>query len=354
MNKVIVLGGAGFIGTNVCLSALGRGMEVVVLDNLSRPGTAMNMDILREHGQVSLVQADIRDAEKITQFFADHADANAIFHLAGQVAVTTSIKNPQEDFDINLRGTFNILEGMRLANVQAPLIYASTNKVYGDLKSLNIVDAGSHYAYADYPHGISEEFPLEFHSPYGCSKGSADQYVLDYSRIYDLKTIVFRQSCIYGYYQFGIEDQGWVAWFTIASLFDKQINIFGDGKQVRDVLFIDDLVNAYWMAIDNIAVTNGQAYNIGGADFRLSLLELIAYLEKYLGKSIPLDFGSARQGDQRVFVSDIRKATQEFGWRPHVSVEAGVKALADWAVDNKDLFIRAGIIKASSLQQGEK
>jgi CDP-paratose 2-epimerase len=210
---------------------------------------------------------------------------------------------------------------------------------------VEIIDRSNRYEFKDYPDGISEEFPLDFHSPYGCSKGAADQYVIDYSRIFGLETVVFRQSCVYGYHQFGIEDQGWVAWFTIASLFDMPITIYGDGKQVRDVLFIDDLIESYWAAIENIHITKGKAYNIGGSQYQMSLLELLEYLETFLNKKITPRYSGPRHGDQLVFTSDIRKAKQHFEWTPRIDVKQGVRLLVDWVIANKELFIKAGIIK---------
>jgi CDP-paratose 2-epimerase len=347
-SKVIVLGGAGFIGTNVCLSALAKGAQVIIFDNLSRKGTGLNLRLIQERApdQVTFIRGDIRSQTDVEGLFRQHPDADAVFHLAGQVAVTTSIKDPREDFEINLLGTLNLLEAMRLNQIPAPLLYASTNKVYGKMDGVEVVEGETRYEYRDYPQGISEAYPLDFHSPYGCSKGGADQYVLDYSRIYGIKAVVFRQSCIYGYYQFGIEDQGWVAWFTIASLFNLPITIYGDGKQVRDILFIDDLVNGYWSAIDHIATTNGNAYNIGGSSFRLSLRELLAFLEQTLGRKIPVTYGEPRQGDQKVFIADSSKAKREFGWSPQINAEQGVRRLVEWVKTHRHLFVEAGILKA--------
>ena len=347
-SKIIVLGGAGFIGTNLCLSALEKGIQVVIFDNLSRKGTDINLRLIqaRDAARVNFVRGDIRNAEEVHALFADHGDADMIFHMAGQVAVTTSIKDPRDDFEINLLGTLNILEGMRLNNIQAPLLYASTNKVYGKMSHVEVVEQETCYTYRDYPNGVTEDFPLDFHSPYGCSKGGADQYVIDYARIYGLRTVVFRQSCIYGYYQFGIEDQGWVAWFTIASLYNLPITIYGNGKQVRDILFIDDLIRAYWMALENIETTNGRAYNIGGAQFRLSLIELLTYLEDLLGRKIPVSYDEVRKGDQKVFVADITKAGREFGWSPQVDTQTGVKILAGWVTENRSMFVDAGLLRA--------
>lgn len=354
--KIIVFGGAGFIGTNLCLSALARGHEVVIFDNLSRRGTALNLRLIQQAGgeRVIFMQGDIRHQADLDALFSAHSDAAQLFHLAGQVAVTTSIQDPRADFEINLLGTLNILEAMRGHSIQAPLLYASTNKVYGEMEAVGVVERDTRYEYRDHPQGIGEDYPLNFHSPYGCSKGAADQYVLDYARIYGLKTVVLRQSCIYGYYQFGIEDQGWVAWFTIASLFEMPITIFGDGKQVRDILFIDDLVDAYWLALEHITTTNGQAYNVGGASYRLSLRELLSHLESVLGRPINVTHGSPRQGDQKVFISDIRKAERDFGWRPAVDAATGVQRLADWVMANQSLFVEAGIVSAEQQTQTQQ
>jgi CDP-paratose 2-epimerase len=250
-------------------------------------------------------------------------------------------------------GTFNVLDAIReIYGIKgkisgwsrvleyAPLvIYASTNKVYGRMEDVEVVERNSRYEYKNFPLGISESHPLDFHSPYGCSKGAADQYVIDYSRIYGLKTVSFRQSCIYGYRQFGIEDQGWVAWFTIACILGKPITIYGDGKQVRDVLFIDDMVDAYIKVIENIDKVNGKAYNIGGGPQNtLSLLELIAFFEDLSGKKIIYSFDNWRIGDQPVFICNVRKAKDDFGWEPKTIVEDGLKKLFDWVTLNKNLF----------------
>jgi len=347
MKKIIVIGGAGFIGTNLCLSALRKNLSVVVFDNFLRKGAELNLKVLETAARSGLVmiRGDIRDDKAIQELFTRHGDADAVFHLAGQVAVTTSVLNPREDFETNLTGTFNVLEAARLHSYRGVMLYASTNKVYGSLPGTEMYANDKRYFLKNYPEGINERQQLDFHSPYGCSKGAADQYFIDYARIYNLKTVVFRQSCIYGYYQFGIEDQGWVAWFTIAGLFNKPITIYGDGKQVRDVLFIDDLVDAYWKAIACSDETFGQVYNIGGSRFQMSLLELLEYLEDFLQRKIPVRYEKQRQGDQRVYVSDIRKAEAVFGWRPTIDVRQGVGMLADWMMSNKNLFLQAGILQ---------
>jgi CDP-paratose 2-epimerase len=265
--------------------------------------------------------------------------ADIVFHFAAQVAVTTSVVDPREDFEINALGTFNVLEAIRQSGNKPIVLYSSTNKVYGGMEHVKIVERNGEYDYENLPLGVSESEQLDFHSPYGCSKGTADQYMIDYSRIYGLRTVVFRQSCIYGYRQFGVEDQGWVAHFTISALFDRPLTIYGDGKQVRDVLFIDDLVHAYDSAIKKIDVTAGKAYNIGGGpNKKMSLLNLIAYLEKFFGKKLTYSFSNWRPGDQRVFVCDIRKAKNDFGWEPKIDVEEGVRLLAAWVKENKEEF----------------
>lgn len=343
--KVLITGGAGFIGSNLAYDYAKNCHEVVIFDNLSRNGTELNMEWLTQNNDnIVLFNGDIRIKTDIKECFDMHGKFDIIFHLAAQVAVTTSVTNPQEDFEINAFGSFNLLEVIRMKNDKAIVLYTSTNKVYGGMENIEIIEKDGRYIYKDYPNGISENECLDFHSPYGCSKGAADQYFIDYSRIYGLKTIVFRQSCIYGYRQFGIEDQGWVAWFTIASIYDKDISIFGDGMQVRDVLFIDDLIEAYKMSIANIEITSGQAYNIGGGYFNMSLLELLSYLEDFFDKKINYKFDDWRPGDQKVFIADISKAKNDFGWEPKIGAKDGVKKLASWVEENKKIFKEVGII----------
>ncbi len=336
----LITGGAGFIGSNYVYRLLQRGERVTIYDNLSRRGATANLNWLREtfgaHA-FSLVVGDIRDATLLTSTIRD---VNVIVHLASQVAVTTSVLQPREDSEINITGTLNVLEAARLAPQRPAILFASTNKVYGGMESLIIEEHETRYAYRDYPYGIPETYPLDFHSPYGCSKGAADQYVRDYARIYGLPTIVFRQSCIYGPRQFGVEDQGWVAWFIIAAILGRPITIYGDGKQVRDVLYIDDLLDAYDVAIANIDQLAGQIYNIGGgpANQLAVWLEFGPLLERLTGHPIPVTWSDWRPGDQRIFVADIRKATEHLGWRPHVNVEEGITRLFHWVVENRALF----------------
>ena len=337
--KVIITGGAGFIGCNAAARYMKRGDEVVVVDDLSRRGAEKNLEWLQSLGRFVYERADLRDAGAMQRIFEAHRDTDLILHLAGQVAVTISVNDPRMDFDVNALGTFNVLEGVRLAGITAPLIYSSTNKVYGGMEDMGVVERDGRYAYSDLPEGVSEERNLDFHSPYGCSKGAADQYVRDYQRIYGLRTVVFRQSCIYGYRQFGFEDQGWIAWFTIASQLGQPITVFGDGMQVRDVLFVDDLVDAYDAAAANIDVTAGQVYNIGGGPSNvMSLLDLLGHLERRLGRRIPFARSDWRPGDQRVFVSDVRKAEKDFGWKPRVEWPVGLDRLYEWVEANKPLF----------------
>jgi CDP-paratose 2-epimerase len=337
--NIVVIGGAGFIGCNVADYYLKNKHNVTVFDNFSRKGTLQNLDWLvkRYKENLTVTQGDVRlDFAKLKSVVSK---ADIVFHFAAQVAVTTSVVDPREDFEINALGTFNVLEAIRQSGNKPIVLYSSTNKVYGGMEHVKIVERNGEYDNESLPLGVSEAEQLDFHSPYGCSKGTADQYMIDYSRIYGIRTVVFRQSCIYGYRQFGVEDQGWVAHFTISSMFDRPLTIYGDGKQVRDVLFIDDLVRAYDMAIKNINVTAGKAYNIGGGpNKKMSLLNLISYLEKFFGKKLTYTFSTWRPGDQRVFICDIRKAKNEFGWEPKIGVEEGVRLLAAWVKENKEEF----------------
>jgi CDP-paratose 2-epimerase len=333
--RILITGGAGFIGCNTADAFLADGHHVAVLDNLSRPGSELNLSWLRDrHPGLEFHQVDVQDTHAVAAALRAVASVDAVVHLAGQVAVTTSIADPRSDFQVNALGTLNVLEAVRAWARDAVVIYASTNKVYGNLEHLAVRQRDRRYEFADRPQGISEAEPLDFHSPYGCSKGAADQYVRDYARIYGMRTVVMRQSCIYGRRQFGMEDQGWVAWFVLAALAARPITIYGDGRQVRDVLFIDDLVRAYRAALRTPAAW-GEVFNIGGGPRRtLSVwTEFGPLLERMLGREIPVTFADWRPGDQRVFVSDVRKAERLLGWSPTTSVEAGIAALCDWAAE---------------------
>ena len=338
--KVLVTGGAGFIGSNLVCQLLREGHKVTVFDNLSRSGCKSNLDWLRGlHGSDSfhLVVANLTDFDALKNA-SDGAEA--IYHLAGQVAVTTSVQNPRQDFEDNALGTFNALEAARQVGDNPIFIYASTNKVYGALEDVNVVEGSTRYQCPELPLGVSEDRSLDFHSPYGCSKGAGDQYTRDYARIYGLRTVVVRQSCIYGYRQLGIEDQGWLAWFIIATLKKRQITIYGDGKQVRDALFVDDLLAAYRAIINNIEVTAGKVYNIGGGPQNTISVwaEFGPILEELFGHAIPVRYADWRPGDQPIYISDISKAEMEFGWIPRVNVEEGIKRQFHWVRDHPELF----------------
>jgi CDP-paratose 2-epimerase len=338
--RYLITGGAGFIGCNYVHRLLDRGAQVTVYDNLSRRGTETNVAWLREqHGDTSfrLIVGDVRDYDALVEAVQG---AEVVVHLAGQTAVTTSVVDPRSDFEDNALGTFNALEAARHAGTHPVFLYASTNKVYGGMVDVAVVAQGSRYVYRDFPLGIPETQPLDFHSPYGCSKGAGDQYVRDYARIYGLPTVVLRQSCIYGPRQMGVEDQGWVAWFIIAAITGQSITIYGDGRQVRDVLFVDDLLDVYDVAIAHIDVAAGRVYNVGGgvAHAMSVWAEFGPLLERLMGHSIPVSRADWRPGDQRVYVSDIRKAERELEWRPCVGVDEGIQRLYDWVVANQHLF----------------
>ena len=337
--KSLITGGAGFIGCNSADRFLQQGHEVVVFDNLSRIGAADNLGWLRQRHEerLSFCKGDVREYATLPEAVRG---SDVVLHLASQVAVTTSVEQPREDFEINSFGTFNALEAVREHAPDAIFLYASTNKVYGAMESVGIVERDGRYGYASYDHGIPETYPLDFHSPYGCSKGSGDQYTIDYARIYGLKTVSFRQSCIYGSRQFGVEDQGWVAHFIIAAVTGKPITIFGDGRQVRDVLHVYDLITAYQRAIECIEHCSGEAINVGGGPQNtLSIwAEFGPLLEQLKGGPVPVRYGPWRPGDQRVFVADVRKAEQMLGWLPVISPSEGITALYHWVVENQGLF----------------
>ncbi len=338
-DNYLITGGAGFIGTNLANHYLANHKRVMIFDNFSRAGTVENVRWLKNwHGdRLTVVTGDVRRVDR--RLLELVANSEVVFHLAAQVAVTTSVTNPREDFDVNALGTFNILEAIRLSSSKPIVVYSSTNKVYGKMTDLQISKTDAHYTYTQLTEGVPETRPLDFYSPYGCSKGAGDQYVIDYARIYGLRTVVFRQSCIYGPHQFGIEDQGWVAWFAIRAMQKLPLTIYGDGKQVRDVLYIDDLIGVYDAAIENIGEATGQAYNIGGGKQNtLSLLELISLLEQMFGYRIDYSFEEWRPGDQSIYISDIRKAKAHFGWVPQVNINEGITKLVGWLKQNGHLF----------------
>jgi len=339
--RIVITGGAGFIGSNAAAYYFSKNADVVVFDNLSRKNTDKNLAWLKSlGGRFTFIKGDLRKTTEVGKLMGFLKNADAVLHLAAQVAVTTSVLNPREDFEINALGTFNLLEAMRASSSRAKLIYASTNKVYGGMEEVSVVEKDGRYAYENLPHGVGEAYPLDFHSPYGCSKGTADQYVHDYGRIYGLDTVVFRQSCIYGPRQFGVEDQGWVAWFIIATVLRKKLTIYGDGKQVRDLLYVDDLIAAYDKAIAAGEKTRGGIFNIGGGPKNtLSVWhEFGPLLEKLFKRNIRISREDWRPGDQKIFVADVRKAKAVFGWAPTTTVTDGITKLYKWVNDNASLF----------------
>jgi CDP-paratose 2-epimerase len=339
--KILITGGCGFIGCNAADGFRARGHDVTVLDNLSRPGTGQNLEWLHTLGPLEFVRGDIRDRDAIDRLVRV-AGFDVILHLAGQVAVTTSVIDPRTDFETNALGTLNVLEAVRRHSPRTIVLYASTNKVYGHLAHQDIVEEATRYALTKFADGVSEEQPLDFHSPYGCSKGAADQYVVDYARIFGLRTVTFRQSCIYGPRQLGLEDQGWVAWFIFAHLLARPATIYGTGKQVRDVLFVDDLVDCYAAAVERIDRVSGMTFNIGGGPRHTqSLLEFLDYLGRLSGRRVTCGFADWRPGDQHVYVSNVDKARTWLDWEPTVGVKDGVERLYRWVEQNSTLLGQA-------------
>ena len=335
-----ITGGAGFIGSNYVHRLVQRGENVSVYDNLSRAGASRNIAWLEDSfgkDAFRLIVGDLRDADLLRE---SARDADVIVHLAGQVAVTTSVNNPRDDFEANALGTFNALEAARLSGRDPIFLYSSTNKVYGGMEEVEIVEEATRWRYKDLIGGVPETQPLDFHSPYGCSKGTGDQYVRDYARIYGLRSVVLRQSCIYGPRQFGVEDQGWLAWMTIAAVTGRPITIYGDGKQVRDVLHVHDLLDAYDAAIERIDRARGGVYNMGGGPRNVLAVwaEFGPILERLLGKKIEVAHADWRPGDQRVFYADYSKAQRELGWEPKIDLEEGIERLFNWVKANKELF----------------
>lgn len=334
--KYLITGGCGFLGSNLAEEVLARGEELCVFDNLSRVGSLKNKEWLNSKGEFEFVHGDIRnawDVERVIQRF----QPDVIFHLAGQVAMTTSIDNPRIDFEINAQGTLNLLEAVRKYVPEATVIYSSTNKVYGDLEWAEYEEGDTRYVVKGYEQGFDESIPLEFHSPYGCSKGSADQYMLDYARIFGLNTIVFRHSSMYGGRQYATYDQGWVGWFCQQAIDTKngrlkdKFTISGNGKQVRDVLHADDMKTLYFSAVKHVEKARGQAFNIGGGMAQsLSLLELFSLLEKLEGVDLKYEKLPSRCSDQKVFVADVGKAKECLGWVPKIPCSSGVEEMLKW------------------------
>jgi CDP-paratose 2-epimerase len=341
--KWLITGGCGFVGSNLAASLLEDGHEVVAFDNLSRLGSAENLAWLRERagrsgaGRFTFVQGDTRSRTDVDDAFERHAaGASAVAHVAGQVAMTTSIERPRHDFEVNALGALNVLEAIRRGCPGAAVLFSSTNKVYGDLRQYRHVEAATRWTLPDQPHGVDEAVPLEFHSPYGCSKGAADQYFLDYHRIFGLRTVVFRHSSMYGGRQFATYDQGWVGWFVEQVLTGAHFTISGDGKQVRDLLHADDLVTCYRQAAARVDACAGRPFNIGGGmASSLSLVELFAALEAITGRKADFERLPWRKSDQKVFVADTRAAQAAFGWAPKVSRDEGLRRMVAWVGERK-------------------
>ncbi|MBN1156908.1 GDP-mannose 4,6-dehydratase [Candidatus Woesearchaeota archaeon] len=343
--KLLVTGGAGFIGSHVAEIYAEKDYSVTVFDNLSRSillnkeikNLDHNWNYLGKFRNVERVRGDIRNKKEIEEAAREK---DFIIHTAAQTAVTTSITNPEADFTTNALGTFNVLEAARKNDVKA-VVYCSTNKVFGDnVNKINVKEGEKRYSFGEsHEKGISETFDIDLceHTPYGCSKLTGDMYVQDYAHLYGIRTGVFRMSCIYGTRQFGVEDQGWVAWFTIATVLEKPITIYGDGKQVRDVLYVTDLVDAYDRFLGS-KIKNGIYNTGGGPQNTISLLELLDFLEKLTGKRSRISFSDWRPSDQKVYISDISKAQKELGWKPKITPEEGVRKISEWTLENRKLF----------------
>ena len=334
--KLLINGGCGFLGSNLASYGLERGYDITILDNLSRVGTEKNLEWLRTLGDFKFVPGDTRNKNDVETVIKE-GQFDAVFHLAGQVAMTTSIANPYKDFETNTLGTFNVLDSIRKYSPQTAMFFSSTNKVYGDLEKYTYEETEKRYLCKEFPNGFDESVPLDFRSPYGCSKGAADQYMLDYSRIFGIKTVVFRHSSMYGSRQFATYDQGWVGWFCQKAIEQysnpesKPFTISGNGKQVRDILHAQDMMNLYYTALDNIDSIYGNAFNIGGTmEQSLSLLELFDMLNGMLGIKMKYEQLPPRVSDQKVFVADISKIKQAIGWEPKVTAEKGIEQMISW------------------------
>ena len=337
MKSVFITGGAGFIGSSAAEFFAKKNWNVYILDNLSRRGARINLKRIR-HKIKEFYLEDIKNFKKLNHILKK-IKPDVIIHSAGQVAVTKSIVSPREDFNDNVLGTLNLLEVIRINKLNSKLIYTSTNKVYGNLNYIKLGKNKERYFFKNLKKGINENFNTDFHSPYGCSKGAADQYVNDYSRIYNIDGYVLRQSCVYGTNQFGIEDQGWVSWFIIASVLKKRFKVYGDGKQVRDILHIDDLNNLYFkIASYKKKIKGNRIFNVGGGSkFSLSLLELFKILKKDRRLKLRYSYHKERKGDQKIFISDNSRITKNFKWSPKIDQIKGTKALIDWVIKNKKI-----------------
>lgn len=337
--KYLITGGCGFLGANLASEVLAKDEELYIFDNLYREGAYKNLEWLRGKGDFKFIHADIRNWNDVENAIKS-VKPNVIFHLAGQVAMTTSLENPRMDFEVNALGSLNILESVRKYSPDSIVVYSSTNKVYGDLEYLNYREMDTRYIATDYPNGFGENLKLDFHSPYGCSKGAADQYMLDYARIFGLKTVVFRHSSIFGGRQFSTHEQGWIGWFCQKALETKkglidEFTISGNGKQVRDVLHAEDVADLYFKTIERIEEAKGQAFNIGGGmKNSLSLLELFEILGKELGVGLRYKNLPWRVSDQKVFVADISKARERIGWQPEIDKLEGIRMMLEWVMES--------------------
>ena len=334
--KYLITGGCGFLGSNIASEILKQDDELIIFDSLYRFGSYQNLEWLKTQGTFEFVHGDIRNTNDVERTIKTHKP-DVIYHLAGQVAMTTSIADPRMDFEVNVGGSFNLLNAVRLYSPESTIIYSSTNKVYGDLEQFTYEETETRYKCIEKPNGFDERVNLDFHSPYGASKGSADQYMLDFARIYGLKTVVFRHSSMFGGRQFATYDQGWIGWFTQQAINIKNgtqkepFTISGNGKQVRDIAHAEDMVALYLKASTKIESIKGQAFNVGGGiDNSSSLLELFSFLEKELDVKMDYIELPVRESDQKIFVADLTKAKELIGWEPKVSKEEGIRKMIEW------------------------
>ena len=334
--KYLITGGCGFLGSNIAREILKRNDELIIFENLSRFGSIQNLEWLKGEGEFTFIQGDVRKAADVENAIKTHTP-DVIYHLAGQVAMTTSITDPRLDFETNALGSFNVLDSIRKYSPETIIVYSSTNKVYGDLEWTRYEETGSRYITPEFPNGFPETITLDFHSPYGCSKGAADQYMLDFYRIFGIKTVVFRHSSMYGGRQFATFDQGWIGWFCQKAIETKRgtqkgpFTISGNGKQVRDVLHADDTVSLYLQVVEKIESAQGQVFNIGGGlENSLSLLELFSILERELDVQLHYINLPPRKSDQRVFIADISKAKNRIDWKPHLGKDNGIRKMIEW------------------------
>lgn len=341
--RLLITGGCGFLGSNLASDALRHHHEILLFDNLSRVGAHENLAWIRTQGDIEFIHGDVRNANDM-QVIVEQFKPDAVYHLAGQVAMTTSIANPRLDFEVNALGTLNILEAVRRVSPKAVVVYSSTNKVYGDLDQYRYRETATRFECLDYPLGFDESVPLDFRSPYGCSKGAGDQYVLDYARVFGLRTVVFRHSSMYGGRQFATEDQGWIGWFceqalrVKAGVIPATIQISGTGKQVRDLLHADDMMRLYRCALTHIDQARGHAFNIGGGMERsLSILELFALLQEMLNVTLTPERLAPRPSDQKVFVADPAKAHRFLQWRPEIDARRGITSMISWIQESKSI-----------------